>query len=146
MQEPVSMYDCFFIFYLLSMHIPLNCPSLIYFECWGPLPLFHLAHHSLERDDKWHQRWVETTSSPHFSSGIARASEAAQRVKITPREKGEKPFHEISFDAQLKTRSDIAKTSFPGATLRYDDVPWKCRLTFPWHQKNFLMKIWTSQM
>ena len=102
-------------FYLLSMHIPLNCPSLIYFECWGPLPLSHLAHHSLERDDKCHQSWVETTSSPHFSSGIARASEAAQRVKITPREKSERPFHEISFDAQLKTRTDIAKISLPRA-------------------------------
>ena len=107
-------------FYLLSMHIPLSCPSLIYFECWGPLPLSHLAHHSLERDDKCHQSWVETTSSPHFFSGIARASEAAQRVKITPREKSEGPFHEISFDAQLKTRTDIAKISFPRASLRYD--------------------------
>ena len=55
-----------------------------------------------------------------FFSGIARASEAAQRVKITPREKSEGPFHEISFDAQLKTRTDIAKISLPRASLRYD--------------------------
>ena len=41
-------------------------------------------------------------------------------MKITPREKSERPFHEISFDAQLKTRTDIAKISFPRASLRYD--------------------------
>ena len=106
-------------FYLLSMHIPWNCPSLIYFECWGPQPLFPLAHHSLGRNYKWHQSWVQTTSCPHFSSGIARASETRQRAKINPREKGERPFREISFDAQLKTRTDVAKTSFPRASLSY---------------------------